>query len=243
MAEVKEEGTPRTGPPPKPQISAAADTAPRGDGARGRRRTLDTVLNSCFGCDKLVRLLVEPGFKWWQGGGAIATFLAVLRGRGAGPSDSRTARLICMATGRRAASVLPTLLVVAGGCRLRAAAVQAPRDVAAFIAAPPLCSAPVRCLAPRAGAVSRQHAFAFAALRGPPARRGASRSVVTRSSTSSADAGEEPRDKVGRPANWWQLPPVDNVPLVHHTDRYGRRVCSAHFLSLARARHRACHVC
>ena len=48
------------------------------------------------------------------------------------------------------------------------------------------------------------------------------------STTLSAAGGSEPAkektDKLGRPANWWKLPPVDGAALAHHTDRYGSAV-------------------
>ena len=45
-----------------------------------------------------------------------------------------------------------------------------------------------------------------------------------RTSSSAQGHDAEPRDKVGRPAGWWQLPPIDGAPLLHHTDRYGSAV-------------------
>ena len=49
-------------------------------------------------------------------------------------------------------------------------------------------------------------------------------SRLTSSSAQGHGADTEPRDKVGRPAGWWQLPPIDGAPLLHHTDRYGSAV-------------------
>jgi hypothetical protein len=54
--------------------------------------------------------------------------------------------------------------------------------------------------------------------------RAGSRRIATSSSAQGHGADTEPRDKVGRPAGWWQLPPIDGAPLLHHTDRYGSAV-------------------
>jgi hypothetical protein len=54
--------------------------------------------------------------------------------------------------------------------------------------------------------------------------RAGSRRMAISSSAQGYGADTEPRDKVGRPAGWWQLPPIDGAPLLHHTDRYGSAV-------------------
>ena len=127
---------------------------------------------------------------------------------------------LCSTSCSPTSTILPTLLVMAG-CSCASRRLQAQRDVAAFSSAAPQRVG--RKIASRVDTGPRPPPLA--GPRAPLALRGARAArMMPQSSAQGADAGAEPRDKVGRPATWWQLPPVDNVPLKHHTDRYGSAV-------------------